>query len=183
MKKIIIAGIITFTVLYFVFHFGIQIGNVTIGHKIDTLKTKQSSSLENSLLFQKYLNTDKLIVLNFWATWCEPCVGEIPTLNTVKEKYKDQNIAFLSFSMDTDSLKLVKFNTTKKFQFIDVTFENLHYKTAIQNFLEHKPLDESITMQSVPVTYIIKNKKVLKKFDGTIESTELTTEIDKLLKN
>jgi len=83
--------------------------------------------------------------------------------------------------LDTDSLKLAQFNNTKKFHFTDVTVENLAYINAIHNFLENRPLDEKISMQSVPITYIIRNKKVLKKFDGSIEAAELTAAIDKAL--
>jgi thiol-disulfide isomerase/thioredoxin len=165
-----------------VLRFGIQIGNVTIGHRTETLIAGQKSGIEQSQFYQQYLNTNQLIVMNYWATWCQPCVGEMPELNQVKNKYKNQEIAFVSFSIDTDSLKLAKFNNTKKFQFTDVTLENLPYKNAILNFLENRPLDESISMQSVPVTYIIRNKKVLKKFDGTVEGAELIAAIDKALK-
>jgi len=183
MKKLFIGGILFLIILFLVLKGGIQIGNVTIGHKLESLKMNQSSLIEKSSIYQKYLNTDKLIVLNYWATWCKPCVGEIPSLNQVKSKYEGKKIEFLSFSIDSDSLKLARFINANKFKFADVTFENLKYKNAVQNFLENRPLDESIGIQSVPITYIIKNKKVLKKFDGSVNAQELISEIDKAVRN
>jgi len=40
------------------------------------------------------------IVLNFWATWCGPCLAEIPALNAVAEDYKAQRLAVLGISVD-----------------------------------------------------------------------------------
>jgi len=40
----------------------------------------------------------KAVVLEFWATWCAPCVEEIPHLNALAQKFKDRPIVFLSVS-------------------------------------------------------------------------------------
>ncbi len=42
----------------------------------------------------------KLLVLNFWATWCQPCVEEIPSLNEFAKKYSDQGVVVLGVSVD-----------------------------------------------------------------------------------
>ena len=36
---------------------------------------------------QTLLNTDKVIILNFWATWCPPCIKEIPELQKLKKEF------------------------------------------------------------------------------------------------
>lgn len=53
-------------------------------------------------LFEKIKQpTDQLIAVNFWATWCGPCVEEMPHFIEVQEKYKDnQNFKILFVSMD-----------------------------------------------------------------------------------
>jgi len=43
---------------------------------------------------------DKVYVVNFWATWCAPCVKELPYFETVNEKYKDDNVEVLLVSLD-----------------------------------------------------------------------------------
>ena len=166
-----------------VMSFGIQIGNVRIGKQNDTLGVKQSSELENSDFNKKYLQNDKLICINLWATWCKPYIAEMPMLNEIKDEYSHKNIDFISISVDTDSIKLNSFLKKRKFKFKDITLQNLEYRTAILNFLENKPADNKISSYSVPVTYLIQNKKILKKIDGGLESKhELTREIDKILK-
>ncbi|CAM2829876.1 TlpA family protein disulfide reductase [Flavobacterium frigoris] len=42
----------------------------------------------------------KYVYIDVWATWCGPCIGEIPSLKKVEEKYHDKNIAFVSISID-----------------------------------------------------------------------------------
>jgi thiol-disulfide isomerase/thioredoxin len=176
-KTIIILGII-FILIILLFQFGIQIGNVRIGKQID-LKTKQDYRFEQSNFYSDFYSKDDLIVLNLWATWCEPCVKEMPELNSIKTLYKYEPVVFLSLSVDTDSLKLEKFNKTEKFKFNDITFLDLKYKNAILNTIENRKVDQWISSYSVPVTYLIKNKKVVAKFDGTVEKVELTNAIEK----
>ena len=43
-----------------------------------------------------------LVYVDVWATWCGPCIGELPALEKLQENYKDKNITFLSVSVDTD---------------------------------------------------------------------------------
>jgi len=44
--------------------------------------------------------SDSLFVVNFWATWCMPCVKEIPYFEAVSKKYKNQKIKLILVSLD-----------------------------------------------------------------------------------
>jgi peroxiredoxin len=44
----------------------------------------------------------KLVFLNFWATWCLPCVEEMPEMETLKNTFKDRKFQMLAVSVDTD---------------------------------------------------------------------------------
>lgn len=44
--------------------------------------------------------TDSLYIVNFWATWCAPCVKEIPDFEKIYETYKDQKVKLLFVSLD-----------------------------------------------------------------------------------
>src|SRR3989454_10795794 len=47
-------------------------------------------------------HADKLVVVNFWATWCEPCRLEMPTLETLWREYRDRGLVVLGVSVDRD---------------------------------------------------------------------------------
>ena len=52
-----------------------------------------------------------LVYVDVWATWCGPCKAEIPYLKTLEQDYHEQNIVFLSVSVDTNKdqwLKMVE---------------------------------------------------------------------------
>lgn len=167
MKKTLLIILAIFVVaIIAVMSFGVQIGNVRIGKQYDTLKITQLYEIEESKFSKHYLQTDKLICVNLWATWCAPCIKEMPMLNEIKKNYSNKNIEFLSMSVDKDSIKLAEFLSNDKFDFKDITFENLEYRTAILNFLAERPIENKINQYSVPVTYLIKNNKIIKEING-----------------
>ncbi len=57
-------------------------------------------SLEgNTVRLSTYLGKD-VVLLSFWATWCAPCLGEMPALEAIHQEYKGQGFTLLSISMD-----------------------------------------------------------------------------------
>ncbi len=50
----------------------------------------------------------KVVVLNFWATWCVPCKAEIPWFAEFESKYKSSGLAVLGVAMDDDGWKSVR---------------------------------------------------------------------------
>jgi len=51
---------------------------------------------------EKFLNQEdnKVHVINFWATWCKPCVKELPHFEALNKKYKDKGVEVLLVSLD-----------------------------------------------------------------------------------
>lgn len=116
---------------------------------------------------------DKVVVLDFWATWCSPCRKGIPDLIELKNKYKDKGVEIIGISVDEYSR-----NTKDKV----VPF--------INEFKINYPIvyaDLSITedyggIKSVPTTFIIdKNGKIVDQFTGLISRDKLFAMIEKVL--
>jgi peroxiredoxin len=50
----------------------------------------------------------KVVVVNFWATWCPPCLKEMPMLNELHTAYKDQGVVVLGLSLDEEGLSITE---------------------------------------------------------------------------
>lgn len=51
--------------------------------------------------FKKYQG--KIIIVNFWATWCPPCIKEMPELSEFQQQYQHQNVVVLGVALDESS--------------------------------------------------------------------------------
>lgn len=62
----------------------------------------QNYKILNFEEFEPYLQKrdEKVYVINFWATWCKPCVEEIPSFNKLYSSYKNKNVEILMVSLD-----------------------------------------------------------------------------------
>ncbi len=49
-----------------------------------------------------------VILINFWATWCTPCLTEMPALNKLYQKYKDQGLSLLTINTDPHQTKRIE---------------------------------------------------------------------------
>lgn len=73
----------------------------------------------------------KVVFVNNWASWCPPCIAEMPSIQQLKNKLKGEDIVFVMVSFDDDPAKAKKFVSKRGFDF-DVYFpgENYPYPTA-----------------------------------------------------
>lgn len=70
----------------------------------DLILTNQAGQTQSLSEFK-----GKIIYVDFWATWCGPCIAEEPAFESLKEDYVNKNIAFLSISTDTDLVAWEKY--------------------------------------------------------------------------
>ncbi len=98
----------------------------------------------------------KVVILDFWATWCPPCVKEIPHFNQLSKTYASKGLVVLGVSVDQDGAPAVlKF---KKKTTVD-------YRIAISDDATHRtyqsylPKDEQ---GGIPFTFVIDKQGIIR---------------------
>jgi peroxiredoxin len=99
----------------------------------------------------------KIVVLNFWATWCPPCVEEMPSLVQLQQRMKDKNVVVLGVSLDADGDAYHRFIKEHKIDFLTVRDADQKSNNLYGTF-------------KFPETYIIdRNGIVRRKFIGPVD--------------
>jgi thiol-disulfide isomerase/thioredoxin len=121
---------------------------------------------------------DTLYIINFWATWCAPCVAELPEFNTLYRRYEKKPVKILLVSLDFKENypdKLARF-VDKKGLKPQVAWMS---DTDPNSFI---PTLEPSWEGSIPATIIVHPGKNFKKFiEGSITAGQVSGIADKLL--
>ena len=109
----------------------------------------------------------KIVVLNFWATWCPPCVEELPSLVQLQKKFQGTDVTVLAVSVDDDPDAYHKFLKDHGVDFLTVRDpgKQLENGTGVD-----APVAASYGTFTFPETYIIdRNGVIRRKFIGAID--------------
>jgi len=121
----------------------------------------------------------KIVVINFWATWCEPCQVEIPWMIGFQEKYTDKGFTLLGVAMDDEGKSVVEPFVAKTQFDVDGHQMAMNYPILIGN-------DELSSkfggLLGLPTTIVVgRDGKVHKRFIGLVSHDELEKQIKELL--
>lgn len=112
----------------------------------------------------------KVIILNFWATWCPPCRVEIPSFILLQKKYEEKGFTFIGVSLDEDGPRIVK-------NFV---------KSAGMNYPQLMASYEVVmnygNFEAIPTTFVIDRKGIVRNvLQGYHTQSVFENEIQKLL--
>jgi thiol-disulfide isomerase/thioredoxin len=121
---------------------------------------------------------DRLYVVNFWATWCAPCVKELPHFEKISEEYEPEKVKFILISLDFPSQidkQLIPFLRKNKITLPVSVMTNLDYNAWIDK------VDNS-WQGNIPATLLFNNAAGRRLFiPDEVEETELRKAITELL--
>ena len=127
---------------------------------------------------EKFLSQkdDKIYVVNFWATWCKPCVKELPNFEKLNSNYSDNNVEVILVSLDFPHLyesKLKPFVIENKLTSKVIALDDVDMDTWI-------PKVSETWSGAIPATIIYKNDN-RKFYEQSFTYKELETEVKQFL--
>jgi thiol-disulfide isomerase/thioredoxin len=112
----------------------------------------------------------KVVIIDFWATWCPPCRAEIPHFKELYAQYKDRGLEIVGLSVDNGSAEVVSFVKENK----------IEYPVAMADGALQKAYGG---IRGIPTTFIVdKRGGIAKKYVGYQEKSVFENDIVELLK-
>lgn len=134
--------------------------------------TAQVKAITYAQLQERISNPDTLYIVNFWATWCGPCIAELPDFDKLQRVYAGKPLKVLLVSMDFPS----------KLKTAVVPFAKKHPLSATFYFMQRNNDQELIDevdknwSGALPATLIVNTKKQINKFyERTFTYNELNS--------
>ena len=113
----------------------------------------------------------KVVLLDFWATWCAPCLEEIPHFVEMQQKYGPQGMQVIGISMDDNAKPVQAFYQQQK----------MNYPVAIG---DAKLAERYGGVLGLPVTFVIDREgRIAKKFVGATDTKVIEQEVVRVMGN
>lgn len=126
-------------------------------------------------LLQK--QNDTTYVVNFWATWCKPCVAELPVFEDLNKKYKDKKVKVLLVSLD-----FIKNYNSRLLPFIKD--QKIQSQVVLLNDPRSNEWIDRVSPQwsgAIPATLIYRNNQRMF-YERSFTTPELEAEVQKFIK-
>ncbi|MDA8238905.1 MAG: TlpA disulfide reductase family protein [Nitrospiraceae bacterium] len=102
----------------------------------------------------------KMVLLEFWATWCPPCRATVPELTAIQEKYSGKGLVVLAISLDEGA------DLPAKLSFFSKEFK-INYRLLIGN----EETERAYNVRSIPMTFLIDRQgKVVASYVGYVDN-------------
>jgi thiol-disulfide isomerase/thioredoxin len=146
-----------FLLLCFVFGSSAVGAELLVGGPAPGLQAKLLNSVETFQLSQKH---GKVVIVNFWATWCAPCKAEMPTLQAYLDRHKSDGLEILAISMDEP----------RDLSAVEKIAQLYTFQVALKSDTNFKGLGRIWRM---PTTFVVDRDGILRK-NGHVGDAEIT---------
>ncbi len=178
--------------LALIFHAAFDTDGNTFAENVEKVSTKAINSVKYKKIEDLYSKASwknevgekitpsklksKIQIINFWASWCQPCLEEMPALLKLKSQYSDDQLQVIAVNTDEEDQKK---NVAK-------TMKRLGAKKEFINILDEKSqILDAFEITAIPVTIVYKNGKVVEYFNGPVDfqADEFKNKVQNWLKN
>jgi thiol-disulfide isomerase/thioredoxin len=143
-------------------------GNVEAGKKMPDFSKK---NVVDGTVVSSDAYRGKVLLVNFWATWCPPCRKEIPYLIKLQEKYQGKGFSVIGISMDEGGKRVVR-------KFLEKL--KVNYPVIIGNA---KIAREFGGVIGIPVSFVVDRQgNLVKRLDGYVSEKVVEKELAKMFK-
>jgi len=142
-------------------------GQFTQIRPIEAAPSNEFLTLDGQVIDLKQFRGSAL-VLNFWATWCAPCLYELPALDRLSAKYRPEDVRVLAISIDGDgALDVLPFLEKHKVRNLPIYLDPAQ---SLGSRLIQSSAAGSLPLYSLPVTYFVDRKgNVLGYISGAVD--------------
>lgn len=115
----------------------------------------------------------KIVLLEFWATWCPPCKATVPELVAIQDKYRDKGLVVLGVSLDEGQdipAKLADFSG--------------EYKVNYRILIGTEAVSRSYNVSGIPMSFLIDREgRIINSYVGYIDKLEagISSQVDKAI--
>jgi len=144
---------------------------IKIGVEIPDFETVSLDNANEKISKKSMLG--KIYMIDFWATWCGPCVGEMETLHNAFEKFKEKGFEIVSLSMDGDASDVTKFRNDKW---------KMPWKNSFIGSTEGRKLADNFEVIGIPKPMLISADGKILELEETMRGERLEETLAKYFK-
>lgn len=113
----------------------------------------------------------KIVLLDFWATWCPPCIDELPNVKRIYDKNKDKDFYVLGISLDSELSQLEVF----------VEKAQIEWPQIFELGEDGYNISEAYGVEYIPTTFLLDRNGAIRHVG--LRDTNLERAVDKLLES
>lgn len=115
----------------------------------------------------------KFLLIDFWATWCKPCVAELPGLQKAHATFKDRGLEVLSLSLDNTPEAVASLRSALKLP--------MPWKHALLEGHTEHPFCKALQVQAIPRVFLVSPDGKILAMDDELQGAALERTLARIL--